>query len=285
MAGFSVYSQGCSDAGICTLDSYVHNDSLYKNSLEISPGFAVGEADVTYVTGFLAYTRILSKKWVVSGRVTYSQASGSFGTRGQFGDVFATAGYTISNKQGRQLLVTFGAKFPFTQSNLKINGYSLPMDYQASLGTFDALLGVSWKTGRLNLNASLQYPVININKNSYIAEYSGTDDFPTTNLFERRPDVLLKGLYTFTFGKLTLRPGLLSIYHLGEDSYEDIFGRRRNIEGSAGLTLNGLAEAAYSLHPQHTLELLAATPFVVRDERPDGLTRSLVLGFTYNYKF
>lgn len=281
----AVFPQGCSDAGICSLDSYVHDNNTFKNIIFISPGYAVGDADVTYLTGALSYTRIVNPKWTLNGRVTYSQAEGSFGTRGQFGDAFATAAYIVKQKELSHWIVNFGAKFPFTQSNLKINGFSLPMDYQASLGTFDALAGVNYVYASLSLSASVQYPVININKNSYIAEFSGTDDFTTTNLFERKPDALLKGEYNYSIGSFNIRPSALFIYHLGEDSYEDIFGNRQEINGSEGLTVNGALELTYSADNRNSIELLAATPFVVREERPDGLTRGLVLTISYNYKF
>lgn len=159
------------------------------------------------------------------------------------------------------------------------------MDYQASLGTFDALAGLNYIYASLSLSASVQYPVVNINKNSYIAEFSGTDDFNTTNLFERKPDALLKGEYNYNTGRFNIRPSALFIYHLGEDSYEDIFGNRQEINGSEGLTVNGALELTYSADNRNSIELLAATPFVVREERPDGLTRGLVLTISYNYKF
>lgn len=70
----AVFAQGCSDAGICSLDSYLHDNEIFKNIITISPGYGVGDADVTYLTGALSYTRIVNPKWTLNGRVTYSQA-------------------------------------------------------------------------------------------------------------------------------------------------------------------------------------------------------------------
>ena len=78
---------------------------------------------------------------------------------------------------------------------------------------------------------------------------------------------------------------MLFIYHLGEDSFENIFGQRENIKGSDGLTINGNLIASYTFTKQSSIELSVATPFVVRDIRPDGLTRSFVLGIHYQYTF
>jgi hypothetical protein len=72
---------------------------------------------------------------------------------------------------------------------------------------------------------------------------------------------------------------------LGQDSYETIFGQRETISGSDGLTINGNLISAYSFNKKNSLELSLATPFVVRDIRPDGLTRSFVASLIYKIAF
>lgn len=122
---------------------------------------------------------------------------------------------------------TLGFKFPFTTANAKINNVSLPLDYQASLGTFDLIAGVGLNYKKWFFNTAVQITVFNNNKNSYFEEYSLASDFNSTNLFERKPDVLFRTTYTInTNKKFTFKPNLLFIYHLGEDSYENIFGNR-----------------------------------------------------------
>jgi hypothetical protein len=71
----------------------------------------------------------------------------------QFGDAFVIGNYTFKEKNKKQWSVLTGFKFPFTASNLKINGYSLPLDYQSSLGTIDLFLGtnLNYKNGILML--------------------------------------------------------------------------------------------------------------------------------------
>jgi len=72
---------------------------------------------------------------------------------------------------------------------------------------------------------------------------------------------------------------------LGEDSFENIFGKRENIKGSDGLTINGNLISAYQLNKNNSIELSVATPFVVRETRPDGLTRSFTAGVIYKVSF
>lgn len=282
------YSQGCSDAGICTINKgFQQGEITFKNDLEISAIYSLGEADLVYVSPYVSYTKRFNERYSFTSKVTFSTATGSFGTRSQFGDAFLVGNYVFKEKNNRQWSALLGFKFPFTASNLKINGYSLPLDYQSSLGTIDVFVGTNYRYKKWNFNLALQLPVINLNKNSYFSEYAGSDDFPSTNLFQRQPDALIRTTYMIqTLNKrISFKPNLLFIYHLGEDSFENIFGQREHIKGSDGLTINGNLLTSYKLTGQSQIELSLAAPFVVRTIRPDGLTRSFVVGLQYQYSF
>ncbi len=282
-------AQGCSDAGICSINHGFQSadDAQFKNMLEFAAIYSLGEADVVYVAPYISYTKKFNEKFSFTSKVTFSVAHGSFGTRSQFGDAFLIGNYTFKEKNKKQWSLLSGFKFPFTASNLKINGYSLPLDYQSSLGTVDLFLGTNLRYEKWDFNAAFQIPIVNLNKNSYFSEYAGTDDFPSTNLFERKPDALVRATYSTKTPnkKFTFKPNILFIYHLGEDSFENIFGQRESIKGSDGLTINGNLITSVKLTKQSNVELSVATPFVVRDVRPDGLTRSFVLGMQYQYSF
>jgi len=281
------FGQGCSDAGICSIGNGFKNANDHKNTLEVATIFGAGEADVTYFSPYISYTRKVSERFSWSSKVTFSSATGSFGTRASFGDAYLIGNYRFREKKNRQWSITSGWKIPFTTANLKINGNSLPLDYQASLGTFDWLLSTNLKYNKWDFNTAIQVPVFNNNKNSYFKEFSGTDDFPSTNLFERRADALFRTTYTLQTAskKWIFKPNILFIYHLGEDTFENRFGIREKISGSDGLTINGNLISSYALTPNSVLEVSVATPFVVRDVRPDGLTRSFVFALQYNISF
>lgn len=284
----ATFGQGCSDAGICSIDhAFQSSEKEFKNTIEVAAIFGAGEADVTYISPYVSYARKFSDHFSLSSKVTFSSATGSFGTRAAFGDAFLVGNYTFKEKNNKQWSTVFGIKIPFTSSNLKINNFSIPLDYQSSLGTFDLLLGTNLKYKKWDFNAALQIPVFNNNKNSYFAEYSGTTDFPSTNLFERKSDALVRATYSIKTNnkKFTFKPNVLFIYHLGEDSYENIFGNRETIKGSDGLTINGNLITNYAINSQNSIELSLATPFQVRDIRPDGLTRKYVIGIQYKYNF
>ena len=282
------FGQGCSDAGICSIGhGFQSTGKNFKNNIEVATIFGAGESDVKYFSPYLSYTRELNERFSLSTKVTFSTASGSFGKRGAFGDAFLIGKYAFKEKNENQWSALLGWKIPFTAANLKINGYSLPLDYQSSLGTFDLFLGTNFKYHKWDFNTVVQIPVFNNNKNSYFEEYSGTNDFITTNLFKRKPDALFRATYTLNTknNTFTFKPNVLFIYHFGEDSYENIFGKRVSYIGSNGLTINGNLISVFNINKQKSVEFSIATPFVVRDIRPDGLTRSLVLALQYNFSF
>ncbi|MFE3847825.1 hypothetical protein ACFX5D_07585 [Flavobacterium sp. LB3P45] len=223
----------------------------------------------------------------LSSKITYSVASGSFGKRGGLGDGYLIGNYNWKIKTKTQWSTLLSFKIPFTTSNQKINGFSLPLDYQSSLGTFDLIAGLNLNYKKWDLNTGFQIPPFNNNKNSYFKEFSNSDDFPSTNLFERKSDALFRTTYSFQIAnnKFTFKPNILFIYHLGEDNYENTFGKRENIKNSDGLTINGNLIVSYTINSKNSIELSVATPFVVREIRPDGLTRKFTGGLIYKYSF
>lgn len=281
-------AQGCSDAGICSIGkTFQEETKTFKNSFEINSILGQGDGNVSIFTQTLSYTRKFTNQFSLGSRVTYNLANGNFGTRGQFGDAYLIGNYQFKENNNKQWSVLLGWKFPFTTANAKINNVSLPMDYQASLGTFDLFLGTNLNYKAWDFNLAVQIPVFNNNKNSYFDELSVSDDFPTTNLFERKSDALFRTIYTLktTNNKFLFKPNVLFIYHLGEDTFENQFSNRKTVKGSDGLTINGNLIGIYNINSKNSIELSVATPFVVRDVRPDGLTRKFVASLIYKTTF
>ena len=76
--------------------------------------------------------------------------------------------------------------------------------------------------------------------------------------------------------RLKLTPSILPIYHLTNDKYTDESNIKTEIKGSRGLTLNGNLYLDYEINSKSVLQLNLGMPFVVREVRLDGLTRSFV---------
>lgn len=285
----NAFTQGCSDAGFCTVDAFKNpeNDSSETASNLLKVGVVVGKADydIGIFSSFLEYKRAFGDHWSVDVKLTHlSQVLDSL-SQHRLADAFITGGYAIN----KAFAVTAGVKIPFTDGNLQRNDRSLPLDFQPSLGTVDLLAGVSWEHNRFRVTAALQQPLTQNNNRFLSTDFDSTSilrEFQSTNKFERKGDVLVRGVYQQPLGKKwSVSPGLLAIAHLGEDTFEDATGQRMNITGSAGITLNGTLFVLYTISERQKLELSAGTPFVVRAARPDGLTRSVVLGLEYRLTF
>ena len=69
------------------------------------------------------------------------------------------------------------------------------------------------------------------------------------------------------------------------DKYTDELNVEKEILGSQGLTLNGNIYFDYEVDSKNALQLNLGAPFIVRDSRPDGLTRSFIANLEYRIKF
>ncbi len=287
-------AQGCSDAGFCSLSvlKTQQNNNQYENSFTIGLNYGNGEQSTSSVNPYMEYTRKLDSRFSLQAKITATYATGFLGSNFNLGDVFCfVTNSTLSKNKRRTLILLGGIKIPLTVSNDKNNsGKPLPLDYQSSLGTFDAIAGFNFiANNKWEINAGIQLPIANTNKNTFFPdEYADikASGFAPTNNFERKADLLLRlGYYIKLSKSLTIKPNLLVIYHTANDTYEDRFGKRQAINYSKGTTLNGGMVATKSFNQKSELELVLATPFIYRDIRPDGLTRSAVINLQYKFYF
>jgi len=123
---------------------------------------------------------------------------------------------------------------------------------------------------------------------NWLDNTAGRSYFESAGL-ERADDAVARLLYALPIGKLTVQPGILAIMHLGEDTREqpvDFFTSERiAIDGSEGLTLNLTADLRYKLSRAWWLEASVGAPVLVREVRPDGLTRALVANMGLRFAF
>lgn len=287
----SIYSsngQGCSDAGFCTLNNFKPGslDSMPPvNQLRI--GASVGGADhsITVFGNYLEYDRQLGKRFGLDVKLTSLAQSGSEANTFGLSDVYANFHYKIAEN----LKFSVGAKIPLTDGNVLKDGLPLPMDYQSSLGTYDLIVGLACGVGGAQLAAALQQPLTQNDNTFLVKAYAGDTrfvDFQPTNRFKRKGDVLLRGSYPIPAGsKFKFSPSLLFIYHLGNDKYTGELGKKLEIKGSSGLTLNANVYFDYQINLHNAFQLSLGIPFLVRDVRPDGLTRSFVANLEYRVRF
>lgn len=244
----------------------------------------------------------ITDRFGVQLKVPYISASGKLGDNSGVGDPTFTASYAFIKERNQRLDAIVGVKVNANNADASTTeGLSLPMPYQTSLGTTDLLLGVNYRRGRISVALAYQHVLSNQNENGFFGP-EGIDSLDAIGYFSsarlvRANDAVARVQYAIPIGKLVVQPGLLAINHLQMDSElivpqgggsvgpTNTTPQRVDVTGSGGLTLNLTVDARYPLNDHLSLEAAYGSPLVVRETRPDGLTRSFVLTVGLRYAF
>lgn len=281
--------QGCSDAGFCTINSFKPNSTGEKKQLasHVKVGAFGGTADnsISVFGTYVEYGKRLSKRVAIDAKVTtIAQTGNNISTFG-LADIFISTTFQVD----KNIRLTLGAKAPLMNANKTQNNVPLPMDYQSSLGTFDFVAGIGFQLKKWQLMAAIQQPLTQNNNQFFASSYpndSKLRSFQSTNGFKRAGDVLLRVAYPVTLhSKWKFTPSLLPIYHLANDRYMDENRIEREIIGSRGLTLNANTFIDYEINTKNAIQLNIGIPLVIRDVRPDGLTRGFIASLEYRINF
>lgn len=283
------FSQGCSDAGFCSLGVLKnYTESPARHTLSIGSSYGLGEGSTSTINPYLEYGVKSGEHFSYSAKITATYATGFLGSVFDAGDIYGNVTYSSPTATGNVFNFIGGVKIPLTTSNDKNSaGKPLSLDYQSSIGTYDVIGGVNYVVHqKWEFDAGVQLPFYQHNKSTFFpADYTDprTVKFAPTNNFRRNSDVLGRiGYYIRLNNSFMLKPNVLGVYHLGTDTYEDRLGARQDISGSKGITINGALTAVKTFKNKSSLEVIAATPFAVRKIRPDGLTRDLVINVQYS---
>jgi len=274
-----VYSQGCSDAGFCTVPtlktiSKIDSAVRMMNYMKLGISYGIAQYNVSIVSPFVEYRGKIGEKISTAVKVLYAVHHGDLATTRGLTDIIASVDYQVAGSAKAVL----GIKVPFNKADQQKNGLPLPMAYQTSLGTADIILGMAITGKYFSLTTALQQPFIQ-NRNEFLREdYPDgilTDNYISTKDYHRKGDVLLRLSHPANFRnqKFTLISSILPIYHLGNDSYVDSTGLRSEIIGSRGLTLNLNVFLQYRVNASNHIEISAGAPIIAREVRPDGLSQ------------
>jgi hypothetical protein len=280
-------SQGCSDAGICSVPSLRPGAKLQgTEALRIMHwGMSVGAADheILAISPYIGSISKLGSKFSFDSRINAMMLSGNGITRIGLGDVYINLNYHPDVHWS----FSGGLKLPSSRADKEKDGKVLPMDYQTTLGTMDLITGISYRKNDFQATLAWQQP-LRQNRNDFNPEVWLPDttfaDFQNTLDYTRKGDLMLRLSQSFSLtDKLSFTPGLLGIYHLDEDEYSDPLESISDIEGSAGLTINANLYFNVALNEKNSLNIITGFPVLVRENRPDGLTRSFVIGVEFQH--
>lgn len=277
-------SQGCSDAGACSIgsmDEVSEDQQPPKLKLSYDQSFGLGEKfTIISTTSIIAEHQFLkSTSFVV--RVPFIFTSGNLGNSTGIGDVIVSFIQQLYQGQNSKLGILVGGKLRTNNSDFTFEGNPLPMTYQTSLGTYDIIGGVEYIYKTWNFYFAYQHP-FGRNENQYLHPEGETNEkklYYESAQLKRGDDIAFRIQKVFYLEKdQSLQPGILPIYRLQKS--EIIRNDQPEIlYGSDGLTVNLFLTYSKKIKHNTLISLTAAFPVIDKDYRADGLTRNFILSF------
>ncbi len=312
----TAFSQGCSDAGFCTMGAmrpsqvYTKKINFKLRALEFSYGKGETTLSPTVNVATLDFTFGITEKMNLQFKLPYQWVTGNLGNTSGIADLSLSLTRNMYSTEKYHINATLGAKIPTNNADLDeelkteflsdgTQSADLPMYYQTSLGTFDLVLGASFISKEWMFAAGLQAPLVHNNENdfrwgdwgNYPDQVGYLRDHDLANELQRGIDVMVRAERAFHFSNLDVRLGLLPIFRITKDKIRDrrsgssTEGSLIEVDGTTGLALTALLNIAYHFNTKHSIKLLYGQKITERDVNPDGLTRDNVLSLSYVHTF
>ncbi|HMI67223.1 MAG TPA: hypothetical protein VK517_14365 [Cyclobacteriaceae bacterium] len=300
-----VFSQGCSDAGFCTMGAMKPDQPYNKRlkiklrSIEFSQYYGHTHINNTIWVSTIEANIGLGSKYIVQAKIPYQVARGHLGTYQSLSDISLSLTRNVISSDAFDVNLTVGTKLPSNNGDKQqFNGKSLPMYYQTSLGTYDLIFGASMVNRKWLLAAGYQQ-ALKANQNGFWwGEWEGGPNasyvkhYAESNLLKRGKDIMLRVERNFRLSRFNASIGLLPIWRITKDKVAipnlgppRTEGPTTQVQGSDGLALSGIYTLGYNFNVKSGVKLLVGNRFIRRPWNPDGLSREGVVSFTYSYRF
>ncbi len=283
------FSQGCSDAGVCSTGNlnFGFFDKKPKSSLVANNIFGLGEQNTFNYTLQLEYNYQTGKQSSLQFKVPYSAVFGNLTNISGLGDFTVSYSQNLLHNDSSSLDLTLGGKIPSNNSDFDYQSQPLPMAYQTSLGTYDMILGLSYSFRNWFFATGYQHP-FNRNDNAFLhTEWSGNENaqaYNESNRLKRGDDAMVRVNYVFEFKKWSLNAGFLPIYHLQKDEIEKD-GENIKVDGSSGFTYNINLSTSHKDKKGNMFRYSLGVPLHAREVRTDGTTRTFVIAADFTFYF
>ncbi|MGF1533434.1 MAG: hypothetical protein ACFCUI_07010 [Bernardetiaceae bacterium] len=291
------YGQGCSDAGFCTMGAMKPDQPYSKSRVQLrSIEISQYSAMVTDAKSVLAYTADLTlgvgERTMLQVKIPYQIAFGPMGDFGGMSDISLSYTRALIQREDIQINATLGTKIPTNQANKQVDGRTLPMFYQSSLGSIDAIAGAAILTRHWLLAVGYQQALTRNGSAFAWGPWRDDDKFgkaqtyPASIELLRGIDVMLRIERNIRFSNVNFSLGLLPIYRLTQDQITSPqTGERVRIKDSDGLALSALVSAGYRFSVKSGVRLILGQRLVDRYINTDGLYRKRILTVGYDYRF
>ncbi len=296
--GLELLSQGCSDAGFCTMGAMKPDQtfsrrvnfklrsfelSFYRGTSTLSPVIYSMTADLNFG---------LSDKLGLQIKMPYQWVTGRFANTEGVGDISLSLTQNLVRNRQYDVNFTLGAKIPTNNSTLTAeNGLQLPMYYQTSLGSYDIIAGLSFLTSKWLIAFGYQQ-ALTANENAFrYGEWVGFGDREYLSSYDvgvglrRGSDIMLRVERSVRFINWAVSFGMLPIYRITPD--KGIIQTREDAGEikTTGLALSYLTGVTYHINTTSSVKMLYGYKLLDRKTNPDGLTRDDVFTFGYLMRF
>lgn len=298
------FSQGCSDAGFCTMgamrpDQHFGNKTKIRlKSFEISQYMGISRFQDVINSTTAEFNILFNKNWNGQIKLPFYYMQGPLGSNKGLSDISISATRNVLRRQWGEINFSIGAKIPTNNGNAERGeGRSLPMYYQTSLGTYDFISGISISTPKWLFATGYQQVIKNINENQFfwgpwkeLGLFEESQVYHSSIGLERGKDIMLRAERNFRFSKFNFYLGLLDVWRLNKDHVNHpTLGTPITVENEEG-TSNGHAVTflwggGYNFSTKSAIKILVGHRLIKRHFNPDGLSRELVISSGYQFKF
>ena len=307
------FSQGCSDAGFCTMGAmkpsqiYTKKINFKLRSAELSWGHAKTTLSpvIDAITADLTFG--INEKTSLQVKLPYYRVSGSLGETSGLSDISYSLTRNVYSTEQYHINATLGGKIPTNKSDLDSDiksedfktpslpagtSVDLPMYYQTSLGSYDIVAGASYISQKWMFATGIQIALTENENDFRWGQWGGypsqsyINDYPLANKLKRGTDIMLRVERAFHFSKWDIRLGVLPIYRITKDEiYNFNTDTRVKVDKTTGLALTTLLNVAYHFNTNNSISVLYGHKITDREINPDGLTRKYVTSVGYVIRF
>lgn len=233
-------------------------------------------------------------KTMLQFRLPYVQIRGRMGGTAGIGDLSLSLTHTLYSGENQRFAIVLGTRLPSNDGNRENsdNRQVLPSYYQTSMGTVDAVVGVSWLNKDWLIATGLQHPFAKNRNNFLYGVWDNTDmadiarQYPLAQEIHRGSDWMLRVERKVRLGRWTTHLGLLGIYRLNEDEVkinED--NQRMKVSGTNGLASNAILGIGYALNVHTHFKFLLGKKINERRVMLDGLQREYIAQMSFEWRF
>ncbi|MEM6815835.1 MAG: hypothetical protein AAF600_15850 [Bacteroidota bacterium] len=302
---FYIYGQGCSDAGFCTMGA-MKPDQTYNKRIDVK----LRSLEINYYEGTSLLTAVIRAATIDFNvgindlssfqiKIPYQWAKGNLGENGGLSDISLSYTKTLKTTEKWNINGTIGTKIPSGDANKTVNNEftnnqdaPIHMYYQNSLGSFDAIAGISAISRKWLFASGIQIALTENGNQFSWGEFPTYPDIEYLRRYDvgrdlkRGIDLMLRIERNWRFTNFNFSVGALPIFRVTKDKgIPATETERRKIGGTTGMALSMLGSVGYQFDVNNSVKVIRGIKITDREVNPDGLTRDDVWSISYIYQF